>query len=410
MFRSGSMPSETSIWTLPSKVHDGITSGSHLDGESSGLMTSRRTLLIGVIGTVAGARVLSACADLESATEPSNSASTSTTSTSTAVPAPEPSSPSAGGTVESTTSTTSTTSVASGPPAWAGADFAALDSFLERTAGEAFAIWEDGVTVHEWYRTDASYTRDIASSQKSILSLLVGRALGDGLLRFDTPIDDVLGQQWTPHGQSAGITVEHLLSMTSGLDDAFDVIAAPGERWLYSGAFAALFDVVTTITGRELNEVAQEWLFDPAGATNSLFYERPAGLFAPIGLRSTVPDLIAIGRVVLDGGPPGLAGGWLDRSFAPSQTFNRSYGLLWWLNGQESFMLPGPKRQFSGPMVPAAPTSMVAAWGKDDQKLYIVPESRLVVARLGGRAVPASQAAWSPFDVDLWERLIALRG
>jgi len=222
--------------------------------------------------------------------------------------------------------------------------------------------------VHEWYRTDASYTRDTASAQKSILSLLVGRAIVDGLVEFDTPIDDVLGRQWTPSGQSAGIT------------------------------------------GRDLNDVAQEWLFDPAGASNSLFYERPAGLFVPIGLRSTVPDLIAIGRVVLDRGPPGLVDGWLDRSFAPSQAFNRSYGLLWWLNGQDSYMLPGPDAQFPGPVVPAAPTSMVAAWGKDDQKMYIVPEGRLVVARLGGRAVPSSQAAWSRFDVDLWERLNARRG
>ena len=365
-------------------------------------MTSRRTVLLGAIGAFTGARLLSACADAESATEPSNGATSNSnvTSTSMSIPTPEPSS----------TSTSTSTSFPSGPPAWAGADFASLDSFLERTDGEAFAIWEDGATVHEWYRTDASHARDIASSQKSILSLLVGRAIGDGLVRSDTPIDDVLGQQWTPSGHSAGITIEHLLSMTSGLDDAFGVIAAPGERWHYSAAFGALFDVVTTITGRELNEVAQEWLFDPAGATNSLFYERPAGPFAPMGLRSTVPDLIAVGRAVLAGGPPGLAAGWFDRSFAPSQAFNRSYGLLWWLNGQESFMLPGPNAQFPGPLVPSAPTSMVAAWGKDDQKLYIVPESRLVVARLGGRAVPQSQAARSPFDVDLWDRLVALRG
>ena len=148
-----------------------------------------------------------------------------------------------------------------------------------------------------------------------------------------------------PSGESAGITVEHLLAMTSGLDDTRTVIAQPGDRWIYSGAFAALFDVLTTITGRGLNEVAQAWLFDPAGAPDSVFYERPAGLFAPIGLRSTVPDLIAVGRLVLDGGPPGLVDGWLDLSFAPSQPFNRSSGLLWWFNSQESFMLPGPDVQ-----------------------------------------------------------------
>jgi len=96
-------------------------------------------------------------------------------------------------------------------------------------------------------------------------------------VEFDTPIDDVLGGQWTPGGQRAGITVEHLLAMTSGLDDRREVVAPPGGRWIYSGAFAALFDVLTTITGRDHDDVAQEWLFDPAGASSSLFYERPAG-------------------------------------------------------------------------------------------------------------------------------------
>jgi CubicO group peptidase (beta-lactamase class C family) len=317
-------------------------------------------------------------------------------------------------TAPTTASAPSTTEVGrtTEPPVtpWGSADFTSLDTFLEQTNGDAFAIWEAGSTIHEWYRTDASSTRDIASAQKSILSILVGRAIGDALVQMDTPIDDVLGRGWTPNGESAGITVDHLLAMTSGLDDQRQVVAAPGERWVYSGAFAALFDVLTTVAGRSLNELAQRWLFAPAGATSSQFYDRPAGIFAPIGLRSTVPDLVAIGRLVLDGGPPGLGSGWLDRSFTPSQALNRSYGLLWWLNGQDTFMLPGLDRRLPGPLVPAAPSSMVAALGKDDQKLYIVPEHRLVVARLGGRAVPAGQAARSPFDAELWERLSALRG
>jgi len=320
-------------------------------------------------------------------------------------------------TTTATPSSTSSAPTTSPPPttaaastAWQGADFGPLDAFIESTDGEALAIWESGAIVHEWYRTDASYTRDIASAQKSILSLLVGRAVGDGLVVLDTPIDDVLGTRWTPSGQSAGITVEHLLAMSSGLDDRREAVAPPGERWIYSAAFDALFDVLTTITGRELNEVAQDWLFGPAGASSSVFYDRPAGVGAPIGLRSTVPDLVGIGQLVLDGGPPGSAAGWLDQSFAASQVFNRSYGLLWWLNGQASFMLPGPDVQFPGMVVPTAPASLVAALGKDDQKLYIVPEHRLVVARLGGRAVPSSEAARSPFDADLWELLSALRG
>lgn len=323
------------------------------------------------------------------------------------------SAPTTGATTATTAASSTIATASSGPtPApWAGADFTELDAFLDATAGEAFAIVEDDVPIHEWYRTDASYRRDIASAQKSLLSLLVGRAIGEGMMTVDTAIDDVLGTSWTPRNESAGITVAHLLAMTSGLDNSFTAFAPPGTAWRYSDAFSALFDVVTTATGRELNDVAADWLFAPAGATSSVFYQRPSGQYSPTGLRSTVPDLISIGRLVLAGGPPGLAAGWLDDSLAPSQALNLSYGYLWWLLGAETFRLPGPRpTALPGPMVPSAPSDMVAALGKDDQKLYVSPELRLVVARLGGSGSAKPELARSDFDSQLWTRLTALRG
>ncbi len=200
-----------------------------------------------------GARLLAGCND-ETANDDRS-----------ATPAPSPDARSSVPTSNAAAATTvSPTAMSTAPPvrnAWDGADFSDLDSFIEGTNGEAFAIWEDGAMIHEWYRTDASYTRDVASAQKSVLSVLVGRAIGDGLVQMDTPIDDVLGPNWMPNGQSAGISVEHLLAMTSGLDDQLAVVAVPGERWLYSGAFATLFDVLTTVTGRDVNELANDWLF-----------------------------------------------------------------------------------------------------------------------------------------------------
>ena len=294
--------------------------------------------------------------------------------------------------------------------AWSGADFAELDDFLAAADTEAFRIIEQGEVIHEWYRTDSSYGRDIASAQKSVLSLLVGRAIADGLFGLDTEIDEVLGTGWTPHGQSAGITVRQLLSMTSGLDDQFAVIAPPGTAWRYSAAFAALFDVLTTTTGRDLGAVADDWLFAPAGATTARFYRRRSDQFAPIGLFATVSDLTAIGQTVLDRSQPALPDSWLDASLSTSQPYNEAYGYLWWLNGQESYLLPGPALVARpGPLVPSAPSSLVAALGKDDQKLYLVPDLGLAVARLGGKAVAETQLARSSFDDDLWQLLSRMR-
>ena len=81
-------------------------------------------------------------------------------------------------------------------------------------------IVEAGSVIHEWYRDgDASFARDIASAQKSVLSLLVGRAIDEGLLLLESTIDSVLGTGWAT-GDSGTVTVAHLLTMTSGLDDS----------------------------------------------------------------------------------------------------------------------------------------------------------------------------------------------
>ena len=297
------------------------------------------------------------------------------------------------------------------PPAWSGADFGRLDDFIDTTNGESLLIMEQGQVVHEWHRTDAGYRRDIASAQKSILSLIVGRAVGDGLISLDTPIDEVLGRSWTDHGQTAGITVRHLLTMTSGLDNQYEVVATPGEVWVYSNAFSSLFDVVTTVTGRALNDVATEWLFEPVGATDAIFYNRRSEQYAPIGLFTSARTLAAVGEGMRLGTIPGLPADWLTASFAPTEPQNPAYGLLWWLNGQSGFLLPGPATEPQpGSFISSAPDDLVAALGKDDQKLYFVPSLDLVVTRLGGKAVPGTVLAKSPFDNDLWALLMELRG
>lgn len=329
----------------------------------------------------------------------------------------------------STSTSTSTTSVETVPPttvvpassvvretgAWEGADFAGLDALLAESDTASFVVVDGDRTIHERYRDDASHLQDIASAQKSVLSLLVGRAVAEGNVALDTPVDDVLGPEWTPSGRSASITVEHLLTMTSGLDDSLAVVSEPGEAWLYSGAFAQLFDVVTRTAGLEpttrgLNALTSEWLFDPLGADTARFYQRRLTQYAGFGLRCRASDLVAIGRGVRDRSIPGVPDDWYAASFTPTP-LNRSYGFLWWLNGQESYRLPGQERRdLAGPLIPSAPNDMVAALGKDDQKLYVSSSTGLIVARQGGRADPETRLSLSGFDERLWALLTELRG
>jgi len=296
---------------------------------------------------------------------------------------------------------------------WARADFEALDRFVADTAGAALLIAEGGCVVHEWYRDDdPGFRRDVASAQKSVIALLVGRAVDDGLVALDTPIVDVLGPGWVPSGEATDVDVEQLLSTTSGLDHQLRKFAPPGEVWQYSNAFAELADVLTAVTDMPLDELANDWLFEPAGATTATFRTRPSdGTFAPFGLVASAADLAAIGALVLAGRDSAVSSDWIDAALSPSSQLNPSYGYLWWLNGQDGFRLPGRKAPLQpGPLVPTAPSDVVAALGKDDQKLYVSRQLELVVVRLGDAADTNADEVLSGFDDELWSRLVAARG
>jgi hypothetical protein len=88
----------------------------------------------------------------------------------------------------------------------------------------------------------------------------------------------------------------------------------------------------------------------------------------------------------------------------PSQALNKSYGCLWWLNGQTSFMLPTTQTVFSGSMAPDAPPDLLMALEKDDKKIYIVPSLDLVVVRHGDDA-GTNSAGPSSFDNSFWAKL-----
>jgi CubicO group peptidase (beta-lactamase class C family) len=85
-----------------------------------------------------------------------------------------------------------------------------------------------------------------------------------------------------------------------------------------------------------------------------------------------------------------------------SQQLNLAYGYLWWLNGKNSFMIPGSQLVFPGWLAPNAPQDMFAALGKDGQVLSISKGNGLVFARMGN-----SPSGPVPFTIcnDIWKIL-----
>jgi CubicO group peptidase (beta-lactamase class C family) len=266
-----------------------------------------------------------------------------------------------------------------------------------------------------WGGATAGSTRDVASVQKSVTSFLAGALRAEGRLALTDPVSGWLGASWTRLRpvEERQIEVRQLLAMTSGLDDAFRRVAAPGKRWYYGNdAYHQLHPVLERAAGTSMQMLAAKRLFAPTGMTSGLWRARfgrdPNGR-PLLGLALTPRDMARFGLLAL------ARGTWAGRRVVPesyvrsaltsSQSLNPSYGLLWWLNGKSSHRLPGPAPASEpGPLLQSAPRDLVAALGAGDQKIYVVPSLDLVVVRQGGRAALRGQLE---FDDAWWKALRA---
>lgn len=162
---------------------------------------------------------------------------------------------------------------------------------------------------------DGALLEDVASLQKSFVAILVGVAIDKGLLDIEKPVSAYIGAGWSKASpeQEAGITVRHLLEMTSGLTEALTFEAPAGSKFFYNTpAYAMTKGVLAEASGVSLEQITKTWLTDPLGMTETSWRLRPgrfAGVGNPTGLVTTPRDIAKLGQMVLDEGraPPGAA-------------------------------------------------------------------------------------------------------
>jgi CubicO group peptidase (beta-lactamase class C family) len=207
--------------------------------------------------------------------------------------------------------------------------------------------------------------------------------------------------------EEAAITVQHLLTMTSGLHPRrLTKVAAPGAEWDYNtDAYQKLRLVLEAATGLGIDELTREWIFDPIGmSTGARWSERPQAApdavgERPWGLLLTVCDMARFGLLAQRRGQwgtnPVVGAPWFDEALA-SIPQKVDYGYLWWLTGKGHLRRAG------------APPDTFAALGAMDQKIYVIPSVDLVVARQGGAAKESSEAE-SEFDSALIRALVSAR-
>ena len=240
---------------------------------------------------------------------------------------------------------------------------------------------------------------DVASVTKSITSLLVGIAIDKGLVEsVRQPVVSLLpaAVRGTPDVQRQAMTVEHLLTMTSGLDCGFEpgerelaamrrtddwpafalalpMRAAPGTQYAYCSCNNHLLSAILSArTGGSALAFARTHLFDPLGITTASWPADYHGRTHGWGDLHLFPhDLAKIGELYRNGGVwKGrriLSESWVRQSTQPHVRVRDGvgYGYSWWINT-------------------AREPAIYEAVGRGGQRVAVVPDKELVIVFNGG--------------------------
>jgi CubicO group peptidase (beta-lactamase class C family) len=302
---------------------------------------------------------------------------------------------------------------------WCDNEIDSLYQFLEEQNTKAFIVLKDGRIVLEKYF--GTFVQDSlwywASAGKSLTACIVGIAQQEGLLSIDDRTSEYLGEGWTDctPEQEDKITILNQLTMTTGLDDGVEenhctldtclvYKADASTRWAYhNGPYTLLDGVIETATNQSLNSYIFQKIRPVTGIN---------GAFVQLGYNnvffSTARSIARFGLWMLHRGNWNGTQVMTDTAYFnhmvnTSQSLNKSYGYLWWLNGKSSYMLPGLQFVFPGSLMPNAPDDMIMALGKNGQFVNVVPSQNLVLIRMGnapdGSEVPVT------LNIEIWDHL-----
>ena len=309
---------------------------------------------------------------------------------------------------------------------WNTSNLEGLYNYLESKDTRAFIILVDGKIVVEKYfgKTiigigDFNESSDWywASAGKTLTGFTVGKAQEDGYLSLDEPSRTYLGKNWTSltDSQEEKITVWNHLTMTTGLNDGvpksgstdpedLQYLADAGKRWAYHNApYTILESVVSNAVSENFDDYFDRVLKDPIGMDGTWTWVDENHVFFSTARSMARFGLLIQNKGIWDETTIMSDSTFINSSVSPSQNINNSYGYLWWLNGQSSFMLPQSQIVFSGSLIKNAPDDMYSAIGKNSQILSVIPSKKMVLVRMGGD--PDVSAVPTEFLNELWTYL-----
>lgn len=245
---------------------------------------------------------------------------------------------------------------------------------------------------------------DLRSVTKSVVGLLYGIALADGVV--PPPAENLLAQfpeydDLPSDPRREAMTVADVLTMRMGTEwnenlpysdprnseiamefapDRYrfvldrPMVAEPGSGWIYNGGATALIArLITKGSGQPIDVYAREKLFAPLGIDRFEWVAGGDGVpSAASGLRLRLRDLARIGQLINRGGIHRgeriVPEAWLRDSFAPKLSLDGGlrYGYHWYLSAAGD------------------PPHWMSGFGNGGQRLTVQPQHDLVLAFFAG--------------------------
>lgn len=309
---------------------------------------------------------------------------------------------------------------------WSISELEGLLTYLENNNTRAFIVLKDGkIVIEEYFGNNILDTSPFdrntkwywASAGKTLTATLVGIAQQEGLLNIHNTTSTYLGNGWTSltSDKEDRITVKNQLTMTTGLEynvsdlnctlpSCLTYKTDAGQQWFYHNATYTLLEkVLENATGIDFNDYTNQKVGSVIGMNGQWISQGYNNVYW-----STARDMARFGLFILNKGKWSNTVVLSDTEYYEhmvntSQSFNPSYGYLWWLNGKESIMIPSSPDSFNVPLSDNAPIDLFAGMGKNGQFVEVIPSNNLVVVRMGeapdGLLVPIT------FHNEMWEKI-----
>jgi len=294
------------------------------------------------------------------------------------------------------------------------ANCAKAAAYSRAHGGLALRVEQAGKVVFEDYAPGytAQTPHKIYSGTKSFVAVAAMILADKGVIRLDEPASDIL-TEWKNDARRT-ITIDELLSQTSGLDPNDDsinsahnalaaavqmrLVSAPGTKFHYGAAgyqaFGEILHRKLDGFGDATEKTVTHLILDPYDIKLDGWVKDDAGnVLVHAGMIMSAEEWARFGDAMLrprhpkDHSKPGLS---FDQLFV-GHTANPAYGLGFWLNAPQH----SPRRQPISDLLPASdgdqlypggPRDLVCSMGTGKQRLYIIPSQQLVIVRFTNNA------------------------